>query len=514
MINFSASRGTCRADPLHDANRLEILLESTRTGTWEWNVQTDEFIPDERWAEITGFALSDLTPASIETWRSMVHPDDRTRSEAAMREHLGGKVPHYDVEVRARHKAGHGVWVRDWGRIVTRTGEGRPEWIYGTRVSLEIERRRLADKHLMERLLDRTGRVAGVGGWQIDLKTDELIWTNETRRIHGVGEDYVPTVEKGVAFYPPKAREVITRAVYQGIEFGTPWNLELPFVQATGEQIWVRAVGEVEFEDGKARRIFGTLQDITNQIRQTEELTSALAALKASNQELDQFAYIASHDLRAPLRVIMNAATWLEEDIGAQVDEDSRENLALLMSRAARMENLLDSLLQYSRVGRERLDERADISGRDMAEDIEQLLDPPEEILLDFSDAFLALRMPGMPLLTVLLNLVGNAIKHHDKPAGTITIDVERETDMLRFSVGDDGPGIEEKYRDKVFEMFTTLKPRDEVEGSGMGLAIVKKHVELNGGTVSLSSSAGAGSTIAFTWPVSISPAENTDNGK
>ncbi|MDG4647846.1 EAL domain-containing protein [Roseibacterium sp. SDUM158017] len=127
----------------------------------------------------------------------------------------------------------------------------------------------------VQRLLSRTGAVAGIGGWEVDLVANEVIWTSETRRIHGVDEDYRPTIEDGISFYAPEAREPIARAVEDAIRDGTPWDLELPFIRKDGERIWVRAVGEAEFEGGTARRLFGAFQDITDRVRRNDELRAA-----------------------------------------------------------------------------------------------------------------------------------------------------------------------------------------------------------------------------------------------
>ncbi|MGP6086311.1 EAL domain-containing protein [Antarctobacter jejuensis] len=266
--------------------RLQSCLEGTNAGTWEWNVQTGETRFNERWAEIVGYRLEELRPISIDTWLTLAHPDDLERSGDALQRHWDGETNYYDLEARMRHRDGHWVWVHDRGRVFTWTEDGKPEWMFGTHFPLDEQRKRTRNTERMERLMNRTGRAAGVGGWELDLETNELIWTEETRRIHGVGNDYVPGLEKAIEFYPPEAQEPLTQAVEKALEDGTPWDLELPFVRASGERIWVRAIGEVELREGKPRSLFGAFQDITNRVRRNGELVEAREKAQEAQERL------------------------------------------------------------------------------------------------------------------------------------------------------------------------------------------------------------------------------------
>ncbi len=253
------------------------------------------------------------------------------------------------------------------------------------------------------------------------------------------------------------------------------------------------SVGEMLLED---QTLFsGLVRDITER-KEAEE------ALKATNEELERFAYIASHDLKAPLRVIDNASKWLEEDLAEHLTHDNRENMDLMRGRVKRMNKLLDDLLEYSRVGRATDDRyQEQVNGIILVEEIVELLAPPEGFTIDVSPAFASIQFLRMPLQQILLNLINNALKHHDKAHGLITIGVEEHIGHYRLTVTDDGPGIPQTFHEQVFDMFKTLKPRDQVEGSGMGLAMVKKHIDLAGGTVHLESTEGQGSTFIILWP-------------
>jgi signal transduction histidine kinase len=204
--------------------------------------------------------------------------------------------------------------------------------------------------------------------------------------------------------------------------------------------------------------------------------TDAYRRAEAVNKELEDFAYAASHDLKAPLRVIDNASKWLEEDLQEHLTGEPRENMNLLRGRIVRMEKLLDDLLDYSRIGRvsgERFSEI--IGGKVLIDNVLALLSPPAGFTVEVSPNFAGIQVSRMPLQQILMNLISNAIKHHDKKKGRIEVTVEDGGAHYAFAVKDDGPGIPPQFQTKVFKMFQTLKPRDQVEGSGMGLAMVKK---------------------------------------
>ena len=254
--------------------------------------------------------------------------------------------------------------------------------------------------------------------------------------------------------------------------------------------------------DSSVRRALREASERLQRQKTDAELLHYTQALERSNQELDAFAYAASHDLKAPLRVIQNASQWLEEDMEPHLTAETREHMNLLRSRVRRMERLLDDLLQYSRIGRETDPLPAEtIDAAVLVDNILAMLAPPEGFTVEVDPSLAGIQVTRMPLEVILINLISNAIKHHDKKIGRIEIFVEDIGPHYRFSVRDDGPGIPPQFHEQIFKMFQTLKPRDKVEGSGMGLAPARKHVEVSGGELTLESAPGRGSTFSFTWP-------------
>jgi signal transduction histidine kinase len=224
---------------------------------------------------------------------------------------------------------------------------------------------------------------------------------------------------------------------------------------------------------------------------------------------LDEFAYVASHDLKSPLRGIDQLASWIAEDIAAERFDDTQSHLQLMRNRVQRMERLLSDLLTYSQVGR-RSESMALVDVNTLAEEIFALSSPPPGFQLKFANELPTFRTLSAPFEQILRNLIGNAIKHHGGESGTVTMGhtLGNDGSVYEFFVRDDGQGISPKYHDLVFKMFKSLKPRDEVEGSGIGLTLIRKMVTVYGGRVWLESEVGQGVTVYFTWPVEIESRE------
>lgn len=224
------------------------------------------------------------------------------------------------------------------------------------------------------------------------------------------------------------------------------------------------------------------------------------AELEEANKELDQFAFVASHDLKAPLRGIIQLSGWIKEDIQDQLTPETAEYMRLLQSRTQRLECLLDDLLSYSRAGRKNGEIRTFNVQQRVAE-LFQLLSPPLGFQLLCHDEIGDITTFSTPFDLVIRNLMGNAIKHHDRAEGMIWVHAWEADSRYHFSVQDDGPGVPPEYHAKVFELFHTLRPRDEVEGTGLGLSIIKKILERYECEFRLESDGVRGTCFTFTWP-------------
>ena len=272
--------------------------------------------------------------------------------------------------------------------------------------------------------------------------------------------------------------------------------------------------GVVHFRDGhvveyysKPQRIGNEIvgrvwsfRDVTDKHFAQEKQANLLRRVAEINEELSHFAYVVSHDLKAPLRGIKLITEWLCADYGDKLGEEAMEQLGLLQSRVERMHNLIDGVLQYSRVGRIKED-TVPVDCNAVLAGIVDTVAPPAHIRIDLENELPTIECEKTRITQVFQNLVSNAVKYMDKPEGRITVGCVRDGDFWRFHVADNGPGIDEKHFERIFRIFQTLAPRDEFESTGVGLTLVKKIVEMYGGQVWVESEPGRGSTFYFTLP-------------
>ncbi len=238
------------------------------------------------------------------------------------------------------------------------------------------------------------------------------------------------------------------------------------------------------------------------QLNETLEQRVAIRSAEAERHvhELEQFAYVTSHDLKAPLRGIANLATWLEEDLDDRLTETTREQLGLLRDRVQRMNALIEGLLEYSRIGKAAQTQVNVNSGALLAEVIDSL-SPADGFTIEVAENMPTLYTDRLHLSQVFSNLIGNSIKHSKGNPGHVRVTVQDQGEFYEFTVADDGVGIAPEFHDRVFMMFQTLTIHDYGSNTGIGLALVKKIVQEHGGSITLESAAGCGTTFRFSWP-------------
>jgi signal transduction histidine kinase len=249
-------------------------------------------------------------------------------------------------------------------------------------------------------------------------------------------------------------------------------------------------------------------REIAERKKAEQRQAQLLEQVENINQELKDFAYVVSHDLKAPLRGIKTLAEWITTDYADKLDDNGKEQMNLLAGRVDRMHNLIDGILQYSRVGRTE-EEKVVVNLNELVPEIIDMIAPPENITITIENELPTVECEQTRIMQVFQNLLSNAVKYMDKPQGQIKVGCVEEDGFWEFYVADNGPGIEEKYFEKIFQLFQTLAPRDESESTGIGLTIIKKIVEIYGGKTWVQSKVGSGSTFFFTLPKTLSVINN-----
>ncbi len=234
--------------------------------------------------------------------------------------------------------------------------------------------------------------------------------------------------------------------------------------------------------------------------RTKQNLAKLLRELEHTNRELNDFASIVSHDLKAPLRGIKTLTEWIMADNGDRLTDDGKEQMQLLSNRVDRMHCLIEGVLEYSRVGRES-EKEVNVNLNELVPDVWHTLSVSENISLFVERELPAIVCDYTRIVQVFQNLLSNAVKYMDKPKGRIAVDCEEDGQCWKFRVTDNGPGIEQRHFERIFKMFQTLSPSDGYESTGVGLTVVKKIVEMYGGKIWVDSEVGNGTTFFFTLP-------------
>jgi len=271
---------------------------------------------------------------------------------------------------------------------------------------------------------------------------------------------------------------------------------------------WEIIVSPIKDADDSIDRLLAVSRDVTERKKAEQRQAQLLEQLEKTNQELKDFAYIVSHDLKAPLRGIKTLTEWITTDYADKLDDNGKEQMNLLAGRVDRMHNLIDGILQYSRAGRVE-EEKVVVNLNELVTEAIDMIAPPENITITVENELPTIECEQTRIMQVFQNLLSNAVKYMDKPQGQIKVGCVEENGFWEFSVADNGPGIEEKYFEKIFQLFQPLAPRDESESTGIGLTIIKKIVEMYGGKTWVQSKVGSGSTFFFTLPKTLSVTNN-----
>ena len=259
-----------------ESARLAGLLDATGAAFVDWNVQTGAVIGNASWAKMTGHQALDPAHHTYAGQMETVHPDDRPVVIKALDDHFADPSQPFEFQIRKRHLDGHWVWLMVRGRVASYTADGKADKVTAVQFDISDQKAREQALRRSEALLAQTGEIAAVGGWELDLLTNRLTWTDQTCRIHGLEPGYVPVLEQAIDFYAPASRPLIRSAVEKGLKDGTPWDLELQLDRADDTRTWVRAVGAVDWANGRPVRLYGAFQDINDRVIRQNQIEADL----------------------------------------------------------------------------------------------------------------------------------------------------------------------------------------------------------------------------------------------
>jgi PAS domain S-box-containing protein len=515
-VSFALDRFAMQAERAEVMERLraaeerwQFALEGADTGVWDWDPASDRVYYSPRWKEMLGYAEHEVGDGYGE-WESRLHPDDRERSLTQVADHLAGKMPALRVEYRLRAKDGSYRWILSQGRVMRRGPDGRPQRLIGTHTDITtLKEHEAALTRSNERL------HALFHNMEEGVVLHELV-----RDAHGHPSNYliVAVNPRFEALTGLRAENVVGRT--GDAAYGTPTP---PYLETFGD-VAVRgrpihfetyfspldryfSISVAPWGEGGFATIFTDVSDRKRAeaeiLRLNAELEQRVAErtteLQTSIRDLESFSYTVSHDLRAPLRAINGFASLLAEAEGERLTADGRGLLDRVVSNTRRMSQLIDDILEYSRVGRTRLAPARTDLHRLVEEVIGELRPayPAAEIVLN---PLPPARVDAAMMRQVFANLVGNALKFSSKcSAPRIEIGTRAAGAATEYYVRDNGAGFDMHYADKLFGMFQRMHGAMEFPGTGVGLAIVKRLIERHGGSIRAEAAPGQGAAFYFT---------------
>ncbi len=510
--------------------RLQDIIDATQAGTWEWNLQTGETNVNERWAQILGYTLEEISPISFKTWQQFVNPEDYGLANSLLQQHLSGQTDYYECEMRMRHKEGRWVWVSSRGQITRRSPEGKPLVIIGTHIDIterrELEERRHESEQRFRRLFEDTKAVSFLieNNCFVDVNKAMLNILEIDGPSHIVGHsplDISPEYQLDGQLSAVKSEAMIKITLEQGAH-----QFEWEHVKPNGKHFFVEVLlTAIKF--GTQQFIHGLWQDITLQkqtqdeldnyrqhlehlvLERTTELEQARIAAEAANLAKSTFIANMSHEIRTPMNAIIGLTHLLQRSVEnpAQLDKLDKVNAA-----SQHLLGIIDDILDLSKIEADRMviEEQA-FKVQMTLNNIKRMMKArfeakglvwQEEIEPCFDS--LTLTGDSLRIDQILLNLVNNALKFTEYGSVTLRVKLLDETPadlLLRFEVQDTGIGMTEEQQARIFEAFeqahssTTRK----YGGTGLGLTICRRLALLMGGEIGVSSTLGQGSTFWFT---------------
>lgn len=483
--------------------RYDLAVRGLSVGIWDWNIATNSLYWSDRFSEIIEVPLNELK-YDYNEWESRLHPEDRERTVTALTHHLYRRSP-YAVEYRLRRSDSSYRWIYARGQAVW-NASGTPVRMVG---SIEdITWRKEYERQLKEEAIRMLAVMNTVLDGLITIDEKGTIQTFNPASVRIFGYQPEEVIGQNVKMLMPEPyhsghdgylHNYMTTGEARVIGIGR----EVSAKRKDGS-VFPMELGINEMKVAGTRMFVGTIRDITERKTAEQEIQQYLAALKRSNQELDDFAYIASHDLKEPLRGLSNNAMFLQEDFDEIIGEDGKKRLTRMTYLCERMERLVNDLLYFSRLGRQELAVQ-ETNLNEVIADIESMMETTlhEENAKIILPQTLPTITCDLPRITeVFRNLITNAIKYNDKPEKRIEIGCEDKTSERVFFVRDNGIGIPKEFYGDIFRIFKRLNDEeDSIKGTGVGLTFVKKIIERHNGRIWIESEMGKSTAFYFTIP-------------
>ena len=482
--------------------RYALTLDAVNDGLWDWNVQSGDALFSPRYYALLGYDDGEF-PANYASWRLLVHPEDLARVEEELRLSIEtGKG--FAIDLQMKLKFGGWRWVSTRGRVVERDAAGKALRLVGT-LSDITERKRAEEalRKLEERFRSMFAQ-APLGIAFIDSLTGHIDEVNPRfAEIAGRSMEEMAIIDWMRITHPDDVQEDLDNMALLNAGKISGFRMEKRYLHHDGTPVWINmSIAPILVEDKAHPRHLCMIEDITERKHVEEKLAAVAAELERSNNDLEQFASIAAHDLQEPLRMVASYTQLLAERYEGQLDEKTRKYIAYAVDGAVRMQQLVNDLLTYARVGTRGNPIEPTDAGRVLGQAIGDLATAIEESRAVVTHEELPLvRADASQLRQLFQNLLANALKFRSAEVPRVHVSARDEGRDWVFAVRDNGIGIDRQYAERVFVVFQRLHTRQDYPGTGIGLAVCKRIVERHGGRIWFESEPGKGSTFLFTVP-------------
>lgn len=485
--------------------RLQLALEASKEGLWDWDIPQDRVYFDTRFQTMLGYEDGELS-GGTEIWKSLIHPDDRSRAIESLEAHLQDSDVPYSYDYRLRKKSGGWLWIANYGKVVQRDQQGQPLRMIGTHQ--DISDRKQSELVLREKEAFLSSIYEGTQQaiFVIDVTGEDEFrfagFNPALEQLTGLDSEASTGATPEEAL-PPTVAQLVRQRYQDCVSVHNTISYEECLTFRGQPSWWLTNLTPLLDADSQVYRIIGASSNVTL-LKETEQrLRTANEDLAHSNKELENFAYIASHDLQEPLRKVRNFSELLASQLEGELDETAQKYINYVTNGAERMQTMIRDLLSYSRVGRTDLNRESTNLNHIMTQvkaDLETAIIESQATISVESLPTIEANQTQMRQL--LQNLVSNGLKYRGEAPPEIVIRAEQQENNWIISVQDNGIGIEPQYQEQIFTIFQRLHTREQYPGTGIGLSTCKKIVELYGGKIWLESALNQGCTFFFSLPI------------
>lgn len=491
-----------------ERKRLKYIIDGTNVGTWEWNVQTGETRFNERWANIIGYSLKDISPVSIETWMKFAYEDDLEKSKEALQKHFNGETEFYNIECRMKHKDGHLVWVLDRGKVLSWTEDGKPLWMYGTHQDIteikDLEEELLVNVKKFKTIYD----LSPVGIALNDYETGQFLEANEAL-LKSTQYSKEELLNLHYWFLTPieyEPQEALQLKYLDENGFYGPYEKEYIKKDGTRYPVLLNGISYID-EDGK-KIILSIVQDISKQKEYENTLRVAKEEALSASRAKSEFLANMSHEIRTPLNGVIGFTDLLMK---TPMTEIQKQYMSTVYQSANSLLDLINDILDFSKIEAGKLE--LDINKTDLIElgnqvgDISKYQAHKKSLELIINISHLVPRfiwVDEVRLRQILVNLLNNAVKFTEKGEVELKVEIlEKKSngnDLFRFSVRDTGIGVAKENMKKILQAFSQedTSITRKFGGTGLGLAITNNLLALMNSELKIESTLGKGSIFYF----------------